>query len=537
MSQSAWQAVLERLDEAAELAKLDADVHRMLRTPRRTLEVSIPVRLDDGSVEVFTGWRVHHDTTRGPGKGGIRFHPDLDADEVKALAAMMTFKTAVLDLPFGGAKGGVRCDPRVLSAGELERLTRRFAYEISPLLGPETDIPAPDVNTDSRVMAWLVDTLSMVSGKNLAASVTGKPLSIGGSRGHTGATSAGCVTCARAAFRELELPMVGSRAVVQGFGKVGAPLAFLLTSAGMRVVAVSDIGGAVLNEGGLDINGLSDHVAETGSVAGFAGGESIAGDALWDIDCELLVPAALGGCIDTVVAKRITADVVVEAANGPTTIAAQSVLDERGIVVVPDILANAGGVTASYFEWAQALQGYPWEEKLVAERLRQRMDAGSRHAHRRPRGGGRAGGGGHRRPRPVPLTHRDPAPGPVTSLGRTCVRKRRFPSLSNAGTPVLPGHTRTTHQLWLAVVGNQPMQATERPIGPRRLKRCAPVGVDVATSSQRSGRARLAPGRLGALALAISHPNGDTHQTKWGHKRGQASRPQCVDRLTRRPIV
>ena len=194
MSQSAWQAVLERLDEAAELAKLDADVHRMLRTPRRTLEVSIPVRLDDGSVEVFTGWRVHHDTTRGPGKGGIRFHPDLDADEVKALAAMMTFKTAVLDLPFGGAKGGVRCDPRVLSAGELERLTRRFAYEISPLLGPETDIPAPDVNTDSRVMAWLVDTLSMVSGKNLAASVTGKPLSIGGSRGHTGATTAGSVT-------------------------------------------------------------------------------------------------------------------------------------------------------------------------------------------------------------------------------------------------------------------------------------------------------------------------------------------------------
>jgi glutamate dehydrogenase (NAD(P)+) len=375
MSQSAWQAVLERLDEAAELAKLDADVHQMLRTPRRTLEVSIPVRLDDGSVEVFTGWRVHHDTTRGPGKGGIRFHPDLDADEVKALAAMMTFKTAVLDLPFGGAKGGVCCDPRVLSAGELERLTRRFAYEISPLLGPETDIPAPDVNTDSRVMAWLVDTLSMVSGKNLAASVTGKPLSIGGSRTHSGATSAGCLTCARAAFRELEIPMVGSRAVVQGFGKVGGPLAFLLTSAGMRVVAVSDIGGAVLNEGGLDINALSDHVAETGSVVGFGGGDSIAGDALWDVECELLVPAALGGCIDTLVAKRITADVVVEAANGPTTIDAQPVLDDRGIVVVPDILANAGGVTASYFEWAQALQGYPWEEQVVAERLRQRMDA------------------------------------------------------------------------------------------------------------------------------------------------------------------
>jgi glutamate dehydrogenase (NAD(P)+) len=375
MSHSSWQAVLDRLDEAAELAKLDADVHRMLRTPRRTLEVSIPVRLDDGSVEVFTGWRVHHDTTRGPGKGGIRFHPDLDVDEVKALAAMMTFKTALVDLPFGGAKGGVRCDPRALSIGELERVTRRFAYEISPLLGPESDIPAPDVNTDGRVMAWLMDTLSMVSGKNLAASVTGKPLSIGGTRGHAGATSSGCLTCARAAFRELDIPMAGRRAVVQGFGKVGGPLAFLLTSAGMRVVAVSDIGGAVVNAGGLDIGGLADHVAESGSVVGFAGGDTIGGDAVWDVDCDLLVPAALGGCIDTAVAERITAPVVVEAANGPTTVDAQRVLDARGVVVVPDILANAGGVTASYFEWAQALQGYPWDEEIVAERLRQRMES------------------------------------------------------------------------------------------------------------------------------------------------------------------
>ena len=375
MSHSSWEAVLERLDEAAELAKLDADVHRMLRTPRRTLEVSIPVRLDDGTVEVFTGWRVHHDTTRGPGKGGIRFHPDLDVDEVKALAAMMTFKTALVDLPFGGAKGGVRCDPRKLSIGELERVTRRFAYEISPLLGPESDIPAPDVNTDGRVMAWLMDTYSMVSGRNAPASVTGKPLSIGGTRGHAGATSSGCLTCARAAFRELDISMTGSRAVVQGFGKVGGPLAFLLTSAGMRVVAVSDIGGAVVNPGGLDIGGLADHVAESGSVVGFAGGDTISGDALWDVDCELLVPAALGGCIDPVVAERITASVVVEAANGPTTVEAQNVLDARGVVVVPDILANAGGVTASYFEWAQALQGYPWDEEIVAERLRQRMDA------------------------------------------------------------------------------------------------------------------------------------------------------------------
>jgi glutamate dehydrogenase (NAD(P)+) len=374
MSSRAWQAVLDHLDEAAELAKLDADVHRMLRSPRRVLEVSVPVRLDDGSVEVFTGWRVHHDTTRGPGKGGIRFHPDLDVDEVKALAAMMTFKTALVELPFGGAKGGVRCDPRTLSLSELERVTRRFTYEISPNLGPEADIPAPDVNTDGRVMAWLMDTLSMVQGRNLPGSVTGKPLSIGGTRNHSGATSAGCLDCARVAFREMGLPLVGSRAVVQGFGKVGGPLAFLLASAGMRVVAISDIGGAVLNEGGLDVGDLADHVAETGSVAGFAGGEPIGADTIWDIPCELLVPAALGGVIDAGVAERIAAKLVVEAANGPTTIEAQPVLDRRGVVVVPDILANAGGVTASYFEWAQAQQGYPWEDHLVAERLRQRME-------------------------------------------------------------------------------------------------------------------------------------------------------------------
>jgi len=374
MSSRAWQAVLDHIDEAGELAKLDADVHRMLRRPERLLEVSIPVRMDDGTVEVFTGWRVHHNTVRGPGKGGIRFHPELDADEVKALAAMMSFKTALVDLPFGGAKGGVRCDPRALSLGELERLTRRYTYEISALLGPDTDIPAPDVNTDGRVMAWLMDTLSMVQGKVMPASVTGKPLSLGGTRNHSGATSAGCLDCGRVAFRELGMPFVGSRAVLQGFGKVGGPLAFLLSSAGMRVVAVCDVGGAVLNEGGLDIGALADHVAETGSVAGFGGGESISADAVWDIECELLVPAALGGVIDAAVAERIAAPLIIEAANGPTTIGAQPVLDRRGVVVVPDILANAGGVTASYFEWAQARQGYPWDDSLVAERLRSRIE-------------------------------------------------------------------------------------------------------------------------------------------------------------------
>jgi glutamate dehydrogenase (NAD(P)+) len=374
MSRSSWEAVVERLSEAANLCKLDPDVHRVLAQPARVLEVAVPVRLDDGSVEVFTGWRVHHNTVRGPGKGGIRFHPQVDADEVKALAAMMTFKTAILDLPFGGAKGGVQCDPSVLSINELERVTRRYTIEVAAMLGPDTDIPAPDVNTDGRVMAWLMDTLSIVHGSHMPASVTGKPLSLGGTRGHAGATSSGCLAVARAAFREMGLIMAGRRVVIQGFGKVGGPLAFLLSSAGMRVVAVSDIGGAIANEGGLDVSALADHVGETGSVAGFPGGEVIAADDIWDVECELLVPAALGGVITEAVAERITAKVVVEAANGPTTIEAQAVLDRRGVVVVPDILANAGGVTASYFEWAQARQGYPWDDNVVAERLRQRME-------------------------------------------------------------------------------------------------------------------------------------------------------------------
>lgn len=375
MSTSSWNAVLERLDEAATLAKLDADVHHILRTPRRTLEVAVPVRMDDGSVEVFDGWRVHHDTTRGPGKGGIRFHPDLDVDEVKALAAMMTFKTAIVDLPFGGAKGGVRCDPTQMSVHELERVTRRYTYQISPLLGPDTDIPAPDVNTDGRVMAWLMDTLSTVEARNMPASVTGKPLSIGGTKNHAGATSSGCLVCARAAFRELGLPLAGSRVVLQGFGKVGGPLAFLMASAGMRVVAVCDVGGAVVNEGGLDVSALAEHVAAEGSVEGFKGADTIDSSSLWDVESEVAVPAALGGVIDASVASRIKTKVIVEAANGPTTVEAQPILDERGIVVVPDILANAGGVTASYFEWAQSRQGYPWDDDLVADRLRQRMDA------------------------------------------------------------------------------------------------------------------------------------------------------------------
>jgi glutamate dehydrogenase (NAD(P)+) len=374
MPRRSWEAILERLDDAAGLIGADPDIHRILREPERILEVSIPVRMDDGAVEVFTGWRVQHDTTRGPGKGGLRFHPDVDVDEVKALAAAMTFKTAIADLPFGGAKGGVRCDPTSLSLGELERLTRRYTYEISPILGPDRDIPAPDVNTDGRVMAWLMDTLSMTTGQHLPAVVTGKPLSIGGTRMHAGATSSGVVVCTRAVFNEMGMPLTGARAVIQGFGKVGGPLAFLLSSAGMRIVAVSDVGGAVVNEGGLDAAELADHVTAHGTVAGFRGGDPIEHDAMYALPCELFVPAALGGVVTADVAEKLGARVVVEAANGPTTRDAEPVLDRRGVVVVPDILANAGGVTASYFEWAQARQGYEWEEDLVADRLRHRME-------------------------------------------------------------------------------------------------------------------------------------------------------------------
>jgi glutamate dehydrogenase (NAD(P)+) len=369
-----WAAVLERLDDAAKLTGIDPDVHHLLQKPRRVLEVSVPVRMDDRTVEVFTGWRVHHDTTRGPGKGGIRFHPDLTLNEVTALAADMTFKTAVAKLPFGGAKGGVRCDPRHLSLGELERVTRRYTLEILPLLGADKDIPAPDVNTDGRVMAWLMDTLAVAQGHDIPGSVTGKPLSLGGTPAHAGATATGVLTCVRAAFAALEIPLPGSRAIVQGFGKVGGTLAFLLASAGMRVVAVSDFGGAVCNAGGLDPFDLSDHVSATGSVVGFTGGEPIDEHDMWALECELVVPAALSCAITEDVADRLSTKVMVEAANGPTLPAADPILERRGVVVVPDILANAGGVTASYFEWAQSRQGFAWDEETVAVRLRSFMD-------------------------------------------------------------------------------------------------------------------------------------------------------------------
>ncbi|MEY2424979.1 MAG: glutamate dehydrogenase [Actinomycetota bacterium] len=375
MAHAAWDALLARLDDAAELIGVDPDIHAALRTPQRILEVAIPVRMDDGHLEVFTGWRIQHSTARGPAKGGIRFHPDVDVDEIKALAADMTFKTAIAGLPFGGAKGGVKCDPTKMSLTELERVTRRYTVEIAPIIGPDLDVPAPDVNTDGRVMAWLLDTLEMLQGRHaVPGAVTGKPLSVGGTRGHSGATSTGVLVCTRAAFGEMEVDLVGRRAVIQGFGKVGGPLAFLLQSAGMRVVGVADVSGAVHNPGGLDVAALSEHVKATGSVAGFPIADEIAPSEIFTVPTDLFVPAALGGVIDAGVAEKMTASLIVEAANGPTMPDADPVFQRKGVHVVPDILANAGGVTASYFEWAQSRQGYLWDQEVFASRLRDGMD-------------------------------------------------------------------------------------------------------------------------------------------------------------------
>lgn len=379
MSAAAWDALLARLDDAAALIGVDPDIHASLRTPQRILEVAIPVRMDDGHLEVFTGWRIQHSTARGPAKGGIRFHPEVDEAEIKALSADMTFKTAIANLPFGGAKGGVRCDPTKMSLAELERVTRRYTMEIAPIIGPDLDVPAPDINTDGRVMAWLMDTLEMISGRHaMPAVVTGKPLSVGGTQGHAGATSTGVLVCTRAAFAHMDVELAGRRAVIQGFGKVGGPLGFLLQSAGMRVVGVADVAGAVYNPGGLDIAALSDHVRTTGSVDGFPIADEISAAEIFTVPTDVFVPAALGGVIDAEVAKKMDTKLVVEAANGPTMPDADPVFAQRGIPVVPDILANAGGVTASYFEWAQSRQGFAWDGEIFATRLRDGMDAAFR---------------------------------------------------------------------------------------------------------------------------------------------------------------
>ncbi len=360
-----------QFDRAADLINLEQYMRRILITPFREVQVEVPVRMDDGRIEVFTGYRIQHNGARGPCKGGIRYHPEADHDEVLGLATIMTWKTALMDIPFGGAKGGVTVDPRKLSAIELERLTRRFTQRISIILGPYRDIPAPDVNTNAQVMAWILDEYSSRQGYTPAV-VTGKPVSLGGSLGRDEATGRGVMYVMAEYARDFGIPLKGARVVIQGFGNVGSHLARLLVAEqDAKIIAVTDVDGGIYNDQGLDIPGLLKHAAERRPVAEWKGGKAITNDDLWKIPCEWLVPAALGGVITKEAnASTIDCKVVVEAANEPTTPTADLILAERNIPVIPDFLANAGGVTVSYYEWAQNLQQYRWTHEKVNDELK-----------------------------------------------------------------------------------------------------------------------------------------------------------------------
>ena len=368
-----WIAAAARFDEAAMRLKLDDGMRKVLRTAAKELTVHIPVLLDDGRLEVFTGYRVQHSLARGPAKGGIRFAPDVTLDEVRALASWRTGKCAVVNIPFGGGKGGVICDPHVLSDGELERLTRRYTAEIIDFIGPERDVPAPDVNTNEKVMAWIMDTYSMHARHTVTAVVTGKPMALGGSRGRPEATGRGCMMVILKALEVLGLKPQDSRVVIQGFGNVGGMAAKLMRAIGFKIVCVIEYDGAVYNANGLDIAALQQHRRETGSITGFAGGEDMDKAEAMFLECEVLIPAATENVIHSGNADRIRCKILCEGANGPTTPLADEVLADKKIFVIPDILANAGGVTVSYFEWVQDRQGFFWNEQLVNQRLEEIM--------------------------------------------------------------------------------------------------------------------------------------------------------------------
>ena len=373
--QSAWESAQIQLADAVRHLGLDDGMHALLATPRRELTVSVPLRRDDGHVEVLRGYRVQHNFSRGPAKGGVRYHPATDLDEVRALAMWMTWKCALIGVPYGGAKGGVTIDPRLYSRTELERVTRRYVSEILPLIGPEKDIPAPDVGTDEQTMAWMMDTYSVNVGHTVTGVVTGKPVSVGGSMGRGGATSRGLMFTAFAALREAGVDPRDVSVAVQGFGKVGGLAAQFLHDAGCKVVAVSDVKGGAYNGKGLNPVAMLRHVrAGAESVVGFPDTETISNEELLELDVDVLVPAALEGVIHVDNAADIRARFVVEGANGPTTPAADAILADRGVSVVPDVLANAGGVAVSYFEWVQDQQAYWWTEDEVNERLRAIME-------------------------------------------------------------------------------------------------------------------------------------------------------------------
>jgi glutamate dehydrogenase (NAD(P)+) len=358
-----------QFDLAAEYLKLDPGVRQILRTPKRMLEVSIPTKMDNGQIKVFTGYRVQHNVARGPAKGGIRYHPNVTLDEVKALATWMTWKTAAVNIPFGGGKGGVICDPKRMSKPELERMTRRYASEILPVIGPEQDIPAPDVYTDSQTMAWIMDTYSMTKGYSTLGVVTGKPVSIGGSEGRKEATARGVLVIVEEACKIKKIPLRGASIAIQGFGNAGSLVAKLFAEKKARIVAISDSRGGVTNPRGIDPLKAMRYKERSGTVVGMPGTSRISNDDLLTMKCDILIPAALENVITLNNAEQIKAKVVAEAANGPTTPHADEVLARRGITLLPDILTNAGGVTVSYFEWVQDLQSFFWSESEVNAKL------------------------------------------------------------------------------------------------------------------------------------------------------------------------
>jgi glutamate dehydrogenase (NAD(P)+) len=364
-----FEAMMARFDHAAELLDLDPGIYRVLREPEKQVIVAVPVRRDNDEIEVYTGYRVLHNTSRGPGKGGIRFDVNVTLDEVKALAAWMTWKCAVVNIPFGGAKGGVVCDPSAMSISELERVTRRYTASLIEIFGPESDIPAPDVNTNERVMAWIMDTYSMHKRHAVTGVVTGKPVEMGGSLGRREATGRGCMIVTREALKHLGLPLRGTKVAVQGFGNVGSVTAQLLEKEGLTIVGISDKSGAVYNPNGIYIDDAVKWVQAHRYLAGYPNAEPIKPDELLELTVDVLVPAAVENAITRRNAARIKARVICEGANGPTTPGADKILEEQGVFVIPDILANAGGVTVSYFEWVQDRAGYFWDEATVVDRL------------------------------------------------------------------------------------------------------------------------------------------------------------------------
>jgi glutamate dehydrogenase (NAD(P)+) len=368
-----FEAMMSRFDRAAELLDLDPGIYKILRNPEKQIIISIPVQFDNGDVEVFTGFRVLYNTSRGPAKGGIRFDMQVTLEEVKALAAWMTWKCAVVKIPFGGSKGGVICDPLKLSMGELERLTRRYTAGIISTLGPDSDVPAPDVNTNERIMAWVMDTYSMHVRHTVTAVVTGKPVEMGGSLGRREATGRGCMIVTKEALHYLGMPVQGTTVAVQGFGNVGSVAAQMLQREGCTITAIGDRSGGIANPRGIDVDDAIRYVTEHKTLEGYPKGDAISNDDLLTLDVDVLLPAALENVITSKNATKIRAKVICEGANGPTTAAADAILEEKGIFVIPDILANAGGVTVSYFEWVQDRGGYFWSEQLVNDRLREIM--------------------------------------------------------------------------------------------------------------------------------------------------------------------